>query len=766
MVFLFSLTLFASAFLLFSVQPMVGKMLLPVLGGSPSVWNTCMVFFQATLLFAYSYSHALSSAPNRWQFVVHLSLIALPFIVLPIGIGEKAIASIPRESNPIPWLLGFLFFSTALPLFAVSTTAPLLQRWFSTTRHRDARDPYFLYAASNLGSMVGLLMYPFAIEPSLALRQQSSLWAIGYGVLAVLIVSCAVITLRSAHRAREEYAHSSSGGLSREPFKVPTGLVMKRVSDVRCFESAHTPAEPLGFSRMLRWTSFAFIPSSLLLGVTTYITTDIAPFPLLWVIPLALYLLTFILVFAKRPLLPPYWMGRLLSICAVVLMIIFLMKVNHPTWLISLFYLLMFFAAAMIFHGELAKDRPATHHLTAFYLCLSVGGVLGGFFNAIVAPLLFDNVLELPIVMILACALRPAERKSDSNVGGFSFGWRDVAWSVGVGILTLALFFMVESVRMPRPWLGNLILFAMPALLTYRFVRKPPRFALCLAGIFVVGLLLLSTKEKMLMTERNFFGVLRVAEDSNRARRLLFHGTTLHGLQSTDPAKRGEALSYYYRTGPVGELFESLEHNSATAQSIGVVGLGTGSLAAYARPNQDWTFYEIDPDVIRFASDPSLFTYISESQARSLHIIPGDARLRLKEAKSGRYDVLVLDAFSSDAIPMHLVTREAVQLYLEKVSDDGILAFHISNRRLDLEPVFANLALDARLVARIRHDGDISADEEKQGKTPSIWVVMARSREKVDSLLRNDRWQPLRGDPRVGIWTDDFSNVLRVIKWK
>jgi hypothetical protein len=523
--------------------------------------------------------------------------------------------------------------------------------------------------------------------------------------------------------------------------------------------------ESVSYLQLLRWVLYAFIPSSLLLGVTTYITTDIAPFPLLWVVPLALYLLTFILVFARKPVMPPYWFGRVLSMLAVVLLIVFIMKANHPALLITILNLLFFIAAAMIFHGALAKDRPAPHRLTEFYLCLSIGGVLGGLFNAIVAPLLFDTIIELPLVMLLACASLPAGGRTDGTGAGFAVRWQDVVWALGIGLLTAGLIEIMKTIGIDRERLTLLLMFAVPALMAYRFVQKPVRFALSLLAIMTAGLLFMKSDDRTLIEDRNFFGVLRVSEVDGGKYRLFFHGTTLHGMQSLEPSRQGESLSYYHPSGPVGQVFD-IVNASSDQLSIGVVGLGVGSLAAYAKPTQDWTFYEINPAVVKIARDPQMFTYLKNNHARSLTIILGDARLRLQDAGKQHYDVLVLDAFSSDAIPVHLVTLEALHLYLQKLSNNGILAFHITNRRLDLRPVFANLAYDAHLIALIRDDYHIPGHETVEGKAGSMWVVMSRSKDNIDSLLKDPRWEPLRPDPTVGVWTDDHSNILSVVKWR
>jgi spermidine synthase len=766
MALLFSVTLFVSAGLLFSVQPMIGKIILPRLGGTPAVWNTCMVFFQATLLLGYAYAHFLTRLGIRRQALIHFGLILLPLFVLPIQVSSKAIMTIPNENNPIPWLIGFLVVAMGLPFFAVSTTAPLLQKWFSNTRHHRAHDPYFLYSASNAGSMIGLLSYPLLVEPRLSLMEQSWLWAAGYGCLVALIACSALALWYLKHGAA---AVNENIGLNhREESSLPATTEKQIAKNNNLLDGGGVQwqrgEDSISYPRLLRWVLFAFLPSSLLLGVTTYLTTDIAPFPLLWVVPLAIYLLTFILVFARKPVLPPRWLGRALSMSAIVLIIAFITGANHPAWLMTILNLLLFGAAAMIFHGELAKDRPAPSRLTEFYLCISIGGVLGGLFNALVAPILFQTVTEYPLVMLLACAFRPAGDLTDVSDAKLTIRWRDAAWAIGIGLLTAGLILSVQAFRLNPGRLSTLCIFGIPALMTYRFVRNPMRFGFSLMAILAAGLLYTSAYGRTLMVERNFFGVLRVTQDAEGKYHQLFHGNTMHGRQTIDPLRQGEALSYFYRTGPIGQVFDIFNTSSKT--SVGIIGLGAGSLTAYARPTQDWTYYEINPAVERIARNPNFFTFLKNSRARSLNVILGDARLRLKEAHDQQYDLFVLDAFSSDSIPMHLITSEALRLYLEKLANGGILAFHITNRRLDLKPVFANLAHDADLIGLIRDDSQVNIADIIGGKEGSVWVVMARHKDDVAPLVNDSRWQQLRPDPRVGVWTDDFSNILSVIRWR
>jgi len=733
---LFSATLFLSAALSFGVQPMIGKMVLPLLGGVPAVWNTCMVFFQSTLLLGYAYAHwSTRWVGSRYHALSHLGLMLLPAAVLPISISQRMIGSLPTGANPIPWLLVFLALTAGLPLLVVSATAPLLQKWFASTTHPDAGNPYFLYAASNAGSLLGLLGYPILIEPRLRLTQQSRLWAVGYGILVVLVLCCAVTMWRR---------------------KAPTS------GSDKCASDDLEGARPVGWRRRLRWMLLAFVPSSLMLGVTTYITTDVAPIPLLWVLPLGLYLLTFILVFARRPLLAPSWLGRVLCLLTVMLIICMMAEVTQPAWLIVTLHLLMFFIAALTCHSELAKDRPLAARLTDFYLCLSVGGVMGGIMNALFAPVIFRRVWEYPLVMVLACAVRPMVLAPTVHM---QKPWRKLLWPLGIGLLMTGLILCLQnSSATPSP-LVTIAIFGVPALLAYRLVKHRIQFALSLAAMLAASSLYATSQGRILHIERDFFGVLRVTTDRQGKFHQIVQGNTVHGRQSVDPSRAMEPLAYYHRTGPVGQVFEVF-NAATTAPRVAIVGLGAGSLACYAQPGQDWTFYEIDPAVQRIADDPRYFTFLKHSVAEKLNVVLGDARLRLREAPERQYGLLILDAFSSDAIPVHLLTREAIHLYLEKLADGGLIALHISNRRLDLKPVVANLANDARLVCFQRDDLAINASESARGKEASQWVVLARAKEDLRALPSDQRWQPLYARPSFGLWTDDFSDIISLLKWK
>jgi hypothetical protein len=749
------------------MQPMVGKMILPLLGGTPAVWSTCMVFFQAALLGGYAYAHA-STAWLRVsrQAILHMAVLALPLAVLPLAVNPAFLRG--GETNPVLDVLTLLSVSVGLPFLVVSATAPLLQKWFTHTGHPAARDPYFLYAASNLGSMLALLGYPTLVEPRLHLRgagwlSQTQLWSLGYLVLAVLTALCALTLWRRAP----------------DPATAPEEATPDAATE-----------DGLGWARRLRWVVLAFVPSSLLLGVTTYITTDLAAVPLLWVLPLAIYLLTFILAFGRWPVL----LHRLVVAAAlpVVLPVIFLMvsSFTEPIWVTVLWHLLLLLVIALACHGTLALDRPAPRHLTEFYLLISVGGVLGGLFNALVAPLIFSSLIEYPLVMVLACMLLSGRGAAPGGAG--SAAVRAAALVLVVGALALILYSESATLRLDfsflarmlngsservTKWLdpleltlNKLLIYGPPLVVAFFLRRCPLALGAALAAVLVVAGFVDARNSDQIRQSRSFFGVLRILRDRDeKGYTELRHGTTLHGRQSLEPARRAEPLSYYHLRGPIGQLFAELDRRGS-ARRMAVIGLGTGTLAAYARAGDALTFYEIDRLVREIAFDPAYFTYAVDARDRgaTLQVELGDARIRLdavrRERPQERYDVILVDAFTSDAIPVHLLTREAIRLYLEMLAPRGILALHISNRYLRLEPVVANLAEDAGLGGRLIQDGDTG---EIKGATEATWVLLARTPEDFGGLATDARWTAVRleTEPRVGTWTDDFHNLLSVFKW-
>jgi spermidine synthase len=734
MVVLFALTLFLSSSLLFVVQPMIAKMVLPLLGGTPAVWNTCMVFFQGMLLAGYLYAHA----STRWlrfkhQAILHIVLLAASLLALPIVVAAQH-SEPPATGTPIGWLLRVLLFTVGIPFFLVSSSGPLLQRWFSRTDHPLARDPYFLSVAGNIGSIVALLAYPALLEPSLRLAEQSSIWTGGYVALVLLTAACFYLAYRqsTAHRAAADAA----------PDETPP-------------EAVDGPT----WRQRLHWIALAFVPSSLLLGVTTFLTTDVAAVPLLWIVPLVIFLLTFVLVFARRVLVPHTLMLRMLPLWVLPLAWLIAFDTNLPVAIQAPIHLLTFFFAAMVCHGELAQRRPDGRYLTEFYLSMSVGGVLGGLFNALVAPLMFSTILEYPLALVLACALRPAALGGSETPLARRL---DFALPVIVGAFALGMMFALNLSQSKAP-LTLVIVFIVPAVLCFSFSARPLRFALTAGALMLAGGTYAAAQEHASHRGRSFFGVHRVFDMPERNLRYLIHGGVVHGIQHLDTAMRREPSTYFHKTGPIGQVFASFQGRH-DRDRVGVIGLGIGTLAAYSQPGQQWTFYEIDPAIADLASDPRQFTYLSDSPART-RVVLGDARIALAKEPSRSFDVLVIDAFSSDAVPVHLLTREALQLYLQKLDEGGVLAFNITNSYLNLAPLIAALAHDAALEVLVQHDVLADAAAISLGKATSRWAVMARTTDALGPLARDARWKQIQTHSAATTWTDDFSNPLSLVRW-
>lgn len=729
-VILFAGTLFVSAMLMFALQPMFGKLLLPLLGGTPAVWNTCMVFYQTILFGGYLYAHWLSSRNGQQrQIQIHTALLIFSLFALPVAL--PADANPPTEGNPSFWLIWTLFLAIGLPFFVVSTTAPLLQKWFSHLGHHSSEDPYYLYAASNAGSLLALLSYPFWLEPNIGLASQRLFWSIGYGSLCILILVCAITLWRS----------------------------LPDIDADTMPETETEDAAAIPMRQQLYWLALAFVPSSLLLGLTQYISTDIAAVPLLWILPLTLYLLSFILVFSK-------WADRIhpgmVALQPAVLLIFiaysFINPAVLPYWLDLILHCLAFFLAIMVCHGELAKHRPPTQHLTRFYLVMSFAGMLGGLFNTFVAPFVFNAVYEYPIMIVAALLLRP----------GFFHG-RWFLQPIFPGLLLLLGFLIYFSTDQLFEYLdvigGALILLAG---LTYSVRHSPLGLGLLTAVILIFTLGLHSLASSTLYQERTFFGVLSVREsvipDENQRPekvRELYHGTTKHGAERLTANNITTPLTYYSRPGPIGQLFAEFDADNQH-WNIGAVGLGAGALACYSKEQQHWRFYEIDPLIVDVAKNPKWFHYLERCNPKA-DMIVGDARLSLAKEPDRSFDLLIMDAFSSDAVPTHLLTREAMQLYFSKLKDDGILAFHITNRHLALKQVLADHADNLQLSGLLQ---EFNPENPAPLVVATDWVVLAKQPQRLDRLRQSrlGHWQKLPLTFDLQPWTDDFTNIIGI--WK
>ena len=715
MTVLFAAAMFVNALLLFLVQPMFAKLLLPRFGGSPAVWTTCMLFFQSALLAGYAYSHSLVKLRKPWQqAAVHLIVMALPIVTLPI-----AVATMSTDGEPISSVLRLSAISVGAPFFVLATSAPLLQRWFASANQRAPVDPYFLYAASNVGSLASLILYPTLIEPALALSTQTRVWSIGYSAAVLLTVVCAVVMWRRTAGAPPS--------------------VSARAADT----------EGVTWRRRLRWIALAFVPSSLMLAVTSYLTTDVAAVPLLWVIPLALYLITFVVTFSTYATPIVAICNRFFPLILLYLTWVLTSEARLPLPPMAATHLVTFFVVATLCHGALAEDRPATSHLTDFYLSLAIGGALGGVFNTLVAPLLFDRVIEYPLALacgIVLLTFRPGTQR----LFGTPRWWIQPALVAAMTIV--ALSFPGTGIRLAAITWGFLL---GAVLVSFSISRERRRLGICvLLMLGIYGVIGGRSSVNVAYASRTFFGTYRVVAAENPRSYTLFHGTTVHGRQFVGSP---EPLTYYFRNSPVGQIWES--RRGGTNSSVGAVGLGTGTLASYARPGERWIFYEIDPEVERIARDKRYFTHLATCGA-ACQVVIGDARLMLQQ-RTDMHDVIVLDAFSSDAIPIHLLTREAIEVYLSRLKPDGILVIHISNNHLNLQAVVAGAMRDLGLVGRAQLQDETRFDK---GEFASHWAVLARSETALGTLAADKRWYVLRPDDRRA-WTDDFSNIWSVLYW-
>lgn len=723
--YLLGLVIFVSAALLFAIQPMFAKLILPLLGGSPAVWNTCVVFYEVVLVFGYFYAHAISRLGIRTQLVIHLTLVVAALIVLPIRL--PAGWHPPSVTFPVPWLLLLLCVSVGLPYFVVTTTSPLLQVWLSTTTNRFAKDPYFLYSASNAGSLVALLSYPLIVEPFFGLSTQSRLWSVGYYFFVGLIGTAGLFIVKAAS------------------------------SPAREIEVGDHPATPsrVGIGRILSWVGLAFIPSSLMLSVTTYLSTEIAPIPLLWVLPLALYLITLIVAFSKHRV--SLNVSTIAALIALVPLIA-IMTSQYPLpigWLVPL-HLIAFFFISLVCHTRLAADRPQTRQLTLYYLSISIGGALGGIFTAIVAPLVFKTVVEYPLVLVGACYVL--------RMRGDSIPWKIRALDIVLPtalFIALSLLFMASHFVYQLPGWVPALIFAVSFLLCVTTLKHPWSFAVAAAAIIVVSVPYSRSLEQRLLVDRDFFGISTVIQSGGY--HVLVHSGTIHGIQNMGSVDRDIPLAYYSRNGPLGNVFSAL-HSRLVDRSIALVGLGGGATTCYAGRLQKWVIYEIDPLVIQIATNPKFFTLVTDCVPGAT-VVKGDARLSLEAAPDATYSMMILDAYSSDYIPVHLITREALALYVRKLTPNGVLVFHITNHHFEISPVLANLANSEHLACLIRRDESVSRADSNGGVLPSTWVVMARSLSALSPLAKDRRWKALSPVSSMRVWTDDYSSLITILRF-
>jgi hypothetical protein len=723
--------IFVSALLLFSVQPLFTKMVLPRLGGSPAVWSVAMVFFQSLLLAGYAYAHYLMQLRNRMlPAAIHLVLLVIALLSLPLSIangwGE------PPTSGYAPWLLGLFTVSIGLPFFALAANNPLLQAWFVRTGHPSGPDPYFLYASSNIGSFLALLSYPVLLEPMFTLRTQNLIWTGGYGLLIVLIAACAVLLSRS-----------------------PAGAGVAQTEDT------DAPAPP--WILRARWIFLAAVPSGLLIAVTAHISTDVAAAPLLWVLPLSLYLLTWVLVFQSRPLLPHKWM-LMLQPLAITGVIVLLAVGGEQNLLLTLGgHQLCFFVIAMACHGELARTRPAAKYLTGFYVALSFGGMVGGLFAGLIAPFAFSWVAEYPILLAAAALCRPP--------GGHERFARWSGWYwLFLAVLAIALIAPSWSDGKIMHWLDDDRVWmigavgVLSALLALALnANRWKIFATVALALVLVRAY--PADDGRVETVRSFFGVHKIVVTPHGQYHVLMHGTTIHGAQKflnddgTPVTGRPEPITYYHRDGGIGQAIAAVRERKGAGLRVAVIGLGSGTLACASEPGETWKFFEIDQTMVDTARDPKYFSYIQNCEP-DLKPVIGDARLTFAREPDGVYDLIIVDAYSSDAIPIHLATEQAMAIYKAKLAPQGAVVMHVSNRHLELASVVVGIA-DANGLKSWVYSEDSNRDNEYIFAT-SV-VVCARAEADVGELASSDEWALTQADKNQRVWTDDYSNVLGAV---
>ena len=723
----FTTAIFLSAVLLFVVQPMFTKMVLPRLGGAPGVWSVAMVFFQAALLAGYGYAHALTKfAPGRRSVIIHLVVMAIACFWLPLSIASGW--GRPPDTGAAFWLLGLFTVSIGLPFFALSANAPLLQAWFARTDHPSAHDPYFLYAASNIGSFLALMAYPTVIEPFIRLGPQTYLWAGGFALLMLMIAGCGYLLLQSPERAP-----------SAEP--------------VTASDDSAAPAAAPTWQDVGMWIFLAAVPSGLLVAVTAHISTDVAAVPLLWVIPLALYLLTFVIVFSRKPIIPHWFVVEVQPVFVLALVAAIVYEPIRTIIGQMTIHISVFFVCTLMCHGELARRRPPARYLTSFYMWMSFGGVIGGISAGLISPHIFNWIAEYPILIALAVLARP----------GFAWPKTRLEQAIFFGSVMAAVvgLFLFQQYEQDIELSTYNIIIGVLLIVTVLFWRDPVPFAAIIAFVLLAHHVV--QEGTSTLTTRSFFGVHKVSESSNGRFRTLSHGTTLHGGQRIRDAQgnpvtgRPEPTMYYYDGSAIAQVQDAVRAVKGGPIDYAVIGLGTGTLACRAQPGDSVTYYEIDPTSIWIARDSGLFTYIKECPLKDL--VLGDARLTLAEAPDASYDLIVVDAFTSDAIPIHLLTREAMAIYLKKLRPNGMVLIHISNRHLELASVVTGIAAANGALTRVSESADIIEDDNEYKFLGTVTAV-ARKNEDFGPLAKSQYWELQKVDPRQWVWTDDYSNIV------
>jgi hypothetical protein len=736
LVWLIAVAMALSAALVFAIQPMAAKALLPGLGGAPAVWTTSLAFFQLALCGGYIAAHAggrvLGTRALAATYLVALAS-ALPFLPSGSRVGWDP----PAEANPSWALFGHLVSSLGWPLLAASTTTPLLQQVFAGTSHPRARDPFFLFAASNAGSLGGLLAYPLVIEPALPLDRQFDLWRRGFLVLIGLAAAVAVAS----------WAHRGGGGSRRLPVAP---------------EPPQVPAEIRSpWQARASWVGLALVPSWLTVAVTGAIASDVVSVPLLWVVPLALYLLTFVVAFGNVLAGPAARLARWLPGLAALALVAHVSNVARPTWALMVLHLVAFLSAALRCHLDLARRRPEVPRLTEFYLCQAAGGLAGGLWAALVAPVVFRTSGEYPLGLALALAAGSAGTASGAPAA--PVGWRRaVLTTAGLAALTVGL---ATAFGVPGGSLAHgLLVVGLPVAAALALGWR--RASLRAAGVVAAALPVLVAPRldsRIERVTRSFFGVRTVWTEPSPAGayRVLVDGRNIQGVQAVAGGARLDPLISYHRSGPLGDVFRLLDRRSAPRR-VAVVGLGVGALACYNREGDHTVFLEIDPTIAALAADPALFTYLRDCPGTAT-VQVGDGRLLLRRAQ-GPFDLVVIDAFVGGAVPAHLVTLEAFRAYLDRLAPHGLIAVHLSSHFVDLEAVVAAAARALGLEGRVRTDGRGTGFDPQTGWAPSSWAVLARGASALDALPEAAGWRRLERVPGIRPWTDQFSSLWQVVR--
>ena len=685
------------------------------------------------LLAGYCYAHLLNRyVPVRWAPFVHAAVLAVAFLALPIGLPESA--ANPPPGGEYLWLIGVLASGVGLPFFAISATAPLLQAWFTRSASARAADPYFLYGASNVGSLLALVSYPFLIEPMIGLSSQLSVWVVGFATLAFLIAVCAV------QIGRDNQAPAESGAVAG-------------------------PDNSITWRQRLHWIACAFIPSGLLVAFTSFVTTDVASAPFLWVMPLALFLGTFVVVFRDKEIIPQAALIDRLPLIAAALVLITSCSSAFPLPIAFGVGLLAFLATALACHRELYLSRPSGHHLTEFYLWMSFGGALGGVFSAIIAPQMFTTIFEFPLLAVAGLLVSPLIIGDTDWLGSW---WRAALFGVAA-VIVIALLNAAAGAGLITGS-SALRLLVLTGLLGAMFaLRDEPRLQLGVVVFMLLAAPFVPEGNNVRHATRSFFGSLRVMETEGGAVRFFLHGTTSHGAErrrdaSGSPVRSPVPAQYYHATGPLARGLDVAR--AATGRAPGdfraaIVGLGIGAMACHKRPGETWRFYEIDPAVVELARDGSQFTFLSTCEPAA-DIVVGDARLTLAKEQPHFFDYLLLDAFSSDAVPTHLLTAEAIAMYLDKLTDRGVLAMHVSNRHLDLVSVVLAAVQEMPGVQAVVVRDPAYATAGDYDKSPSEAVLISRG-----DLSAVGGWPGAvpAAPTQVATWTDDYSNILAAL-WR